>query len=160
MGIVHRQIRVFKFFRADTDELKWHEILIDRPFSYDAIGAGEDRFRELLEADLKRGGCRVNFLLFNRLRDIIREKSIPSVGGAIQCGAFTQSTEFHLCGVLDYQKDGDRLIPRSSVLGLEIEKIHMPETLDDFYVHYSYKVPFVDDIRREFDHPTKETSSS
>ena len=112
------QVKVFRFVASEKDDPYYVEVLTSRPFDYTAIGAGEDRFRELIEKDLAHPPCRVNFAVFQRLRDVIRDPGIPSVDGRLQTGSF-EGGRFELFGVMEHDLGGESsagalICPRSA----------------------------------------------
>jgi hypothetical protein len=143
-------VKVFEHIASEDSVPKYAEVLTSGAFAYSAIGAGEERFRELIEEDLRHPPCEVHFAVFRRLRDVIRDPNIPSVGGSIQTGAFEHG-EFKLFGVMEHDLSGD--VPRAlpSVRGVVIDEIYQGQNLDDFYIHYTFKAPFESDLEKLFD---------
>lgn len=136
-------VKVFQFIAEQN--ATYSEVLLSKPFSFSAIGSGEPKFSELIADDLAHPPCRVNFAIFNRLRDVIRDSIIESVGGAVQAGIF-ENGQFRLMGVLEHDLTGSQPLALPSVRGLVLSNVFRPEGLDDFHVHYSFKAPFQADL--------------
>ena len=143
------RVKVFKHLVSDDSDPKYAEVLNDGAFAYTAIGAGEERFRELLEDDLARPPCAVHFAVFERLRDVIRDPTIPSVGGSIQRGTF-ENGEFELFGVMEHDLTGAAPKALPSIRGLVMDEIYEGQNPDDFFVYYSFKAPFQGDLEKLF----------
>jgi hypothetical protein len=143
------RVKVFKHVASENSDPKYAEVLTDGAFAYTAIGAGEERFKELLEDDLAHPPCQVHFAVFHRLRDVIRDPNIPSVSGSIQTGTF-ENGEFELLGVMEHDLTGDTPKALPSVRGLVIDEIYEGQNADDFFVHYSFKAPFQGDLEKLF----------
>lgn len=143
------RVKVFRHLVSDDSDPKYVEVLTGGAFAYAAIGAGEERFRELLEGDLAHPPCAVHFAVFQRLRDVIRDQKIPSVGGSIQTGTF-ENAEFELCGVMEHDLTGD--VPKAlpSIRGVVMDEIYEGQNFDDFFVYYSFKAPFESDLEKLF----------
>lgn len=144
------RVKVFKHLASEDSDPKYGEVLTNGTFAYTAIGAGEDCFRALIEDDLAHPPCQVHFAVFRRLRDVIRDPNIWSVGGSIQTGTFEKG-EFELFGVMEHDLSGD--VPKAlpSVRGVLIEEIYEGQNPDDFFVHYSFKAPFQSDLEKLFE---------
>ena len=138
-------VKVFKFVSSEEENATYGEVLQTRPFSYDVIGAGDDRFRARLEADLASPGCRVNLAVFRRLRDVIRDPTIASVDGHIQAGAF-EDGEFSLYGMFEFDLSGEYPRTLQSVRGLVLDEVYRPEDPTDFHITYSFFSPFQSDL--------------
>jgi hypothetical protein len=143
------QVKVFQHIASEGSAPKYEEVLTPDSFAYSAISAGEEWFRELIEDDLAHPPCAVHFAVFRRLRDVILDPKIPSVGGSIQTGAFDQG-EFELVGVIEHDLTG--AVPRAlpSVRGVVIDEIYEGRDLDDFFIEYTFKAPFESDLEKLF----------
>src|SRR5581483_9109289 len=99
-----RRGRAALFYRDEgEDKLKWRPVLEETPFSYLAIGSGEQRFHETLRIH-KKSQPRVHLAILESLQEVAESRDIPSVGGAIQYGDFDAGADFHLFGTLDFEK--------------------------------------------------------
>lgn len=143
-------VKVFRFISTESEaEPQYEEVLTKLPFSYTAIGAGEGKFRRLFESDLPNPRNRVHFSAFSRLRDVINDDEIPSVGGKIQTGSF-ENGEFKHYGMLEHDLSGDAPIPLPSVRGLVLEEAYKPTQVDDFYIRSDFRAPFEADLEALF----------
>jgi hypothetical protein len=143
------QTKVFRFVASEDDDPHYSEVLTALPFAYSAIGADEDRFRELIENDLAHPPCAVNFAVFRRLRDIIRDPNFPSVDGRLQTGSF-ENGRFELFGVMEHDLSGAEPRALPSVRGVIIDEIYEGHDAEDFFISYSFKAPFQEDLEHLF----------
>ncbi len=139
------RVKIFKFVSSESESATYKEVLQTLPFSYEAIGAGDDRFRARLEADLANPPCRVNFAVFRRLRDVIRDPTIPTVDGRIQAGAF-ENGEFSLYGMFEFDLSGEQPRALQSIRGLVLDEVYKPEDSLDLHLTYSFVAPFQSDL--------------
>jgi hypothetical protein len=96
--------------------------------------------------------CHAHFSLkavVRRIRDVIRDANVPSVGGRLQTGAF-EDGNFELFGVMEHDLSGDTPRALPSVRGVVIDEIYEGHNPDDFFIHYSFKAPFQADLEKLF----------
>jgi hypothetical protein len=136
-----RRSHAAKFYRDVDDELKWKSVLDERPFSYDAIGSGEDAFRILFD-EWRQSGSRVHFGVFDVLDRILSNGTVPSVGGAVQYGQIEAEAEFKLFGVQDYMRNGDQLEIKQTFRGMELKELYEGKDICDLNIHYGFIDPF------------------
>jgi GrpB-like predicted nucleotidyltransferase (UPF0157 family) len=144
-----RRIRVAKFM-VDRKEGQSRpvEILQGAGFHYETIGVedGQKRFHTLMDLNLSAPHCRTHFAAFRRLWDVIRDKEIRCVKGAVQYGSF-EGDSFELVGAFSIAREGESLKPRTFVRGTDMEQVHNPLGLGELHVGYSYGNPFEEDIQ-------------
>jgi hypothetical protein len=139
------------YFFRDTDDnaLKWKITLEQFPFSYIAIGSGENRFCETLR-EKQKTERRVHFAILQSLQEIADSRAIASVGGTIQYGEVEDGGEFQLFGTLDFVKRREQVESVQSVRGIELKTIHEGKGFGDLHVHYSFINPFDAKLNRLF----------
>ncbi len=131
-----------QFFRDEADGvLKWKLVLEQSPFSYVAVGSGDNRFHEVL-AVRRKTEHRVHFAVLQSLHEIAENREIPSVGGGIQYGEVEAGGEFRLFGTLDFVKRNGQVESVQLVRGVELKTIHEGVGFDDLHVHYSFISPY------------------
>ena len=130
-----------KFYRNGEGKLTWCEILLERPFSYDAVGAGEDAFRVLFD-DSRKNIASVHLAAFDALDNLLRSGAIPSVGGAVQYGDIETGREFSLFGIVDFSKLGSELRVHQLFRGLDLNELYEGKGVLDLHVHYDFLSPF------------------
>ena len=138
-----------KFCRDGSGQLRWSEILEERPFSYDAIGAGETAFRVLFD-DLRKNEPRVHFAAFDAMTRILSSGAIPSVGGAVQYGQVDSGRGFRLFGVVDYSRVGNELQVQQTFRGMNLNELYEGKDILDLHVHYDFIDPFRAKKKRVF----------
>lgn len=130
-----------KFYRNSDGKLKWSEILSQRPFSYDAVGAGDDAFRVLFD-EARKTVTSVHFAAFDALDKVLTSGVVPSVGGAVQYGDIEAGREFRLFGVVDFSKFGNELRVQQLFRGLNLKELYEGKDFLDLHVHYDFIDPF------------------
>lgn len=120
------------------------EVLRGFPLSYYSLGSGSRRFNHLLDGDLAKGGVRIHFQVPRRIRDVIREKSVPSVDGTVQYGEFDDQGDFQLYGIVDPDEQNGIPSRRLFIRGTDIEEAEQGTDAMGLHVHYSFKDPFRD----------------
>ena len=133
---------VAKFYRNGNGDLKWTEIVSQRPFSYEAAGAGEDTFRMLFD-DARQKIASVHFAAFDAMDKVLTSRIISSVGGAIQYGDIESGREFRLFGIVDYGRNGNEIKVQQVFRGMDLKELYEGKDILDLHVHYD----FVDPLR-------------
>lgn len=134
-----RTIRAFRFWSDDQGAPYFTEVLQQHRFSYDAIGSGSNRFRQFFEQDLQQGNVRVHFQIPSRIRDVINDQDVPSVGGTIQLGEFNMETgDFELFGVVETDANA-QTGRRVFIRGTDLDEAHQQSDPLGLHVSYSFK---------------------
>lgn len=145
------RVRVAKFSIESSSGLPQYGEILTRPVgeSFDTIGAtrAQQRFRELIKLNLDAEQCRVHFAMFRRLRDVILDPDIRSVGGAIQCGEFAPgSANFALRGAGMVVMGPHHPVFEHFLGGMKLDELPTPGPLG-LHVHPTIALPFRADIR-------------
>jgi len=138
-----------KFFRDHDEQIKNVAILEnDRSFVFDAIGAGDTRLKERIQARLAAGPCRVDYMVLEELRAMIVGNEVECVGGPIQYGKI-ENQDFEIFGVQDHRWDDGQAIPMPSVRGINARQILGATDPSDLHLRERRIVPFDDLLFRE-----------
>lgn len=145
-----KRVRVAKFCVDRASGQVAHTEILTRSVgeSFDTIGSvpAQARFRELIKLNLDAPPCRVHFAMFRRLRDVILDPSVRSVGGAIQCGEFAPgSKDFHLLSAAMIEIGPGHPVHRNYLGGTDLESLPQP-ALSGLHVHPTIALPFNEDI--------------
>jgi hypothetical protein len=136
-----RNLRVYKFTIDHTVYSivgNYEEVLLTDGIEF--LGSGSTPAREVLNRS-------PNIDRFRLLKDIIKDATIPSVGGNIQYGRF-ENNDFIVKGVQDYEIDADSQVNiRFNLRGTELYNNDFACGYDDFHISY----PFIQPFRREMD---------
>lgn len=144
------EVAAAKFFVDGNDGVVRHLPILEnrRDFTFDALGAGEERLRERIHARLAAGPCVVDYMVLEELRAMIVRGEVASVGGAIQYGKI-EERDFEIYGVVDHRWDGGRPYPMPSVRGIDAGNILRPMDIDDLYLSEKLIKPFQSILERE-----------
>ncbi len=145
-----QRVRVAKFYVDPISGQADHTEILTRPVgeSFDTIGTApaQARFRELLQLNLDAPPCRVHFAMFRRLRDVILDPDIPSVGGAIQCGEFAPGSQnFQLLGAGMLDVGPAHPVNRNYLGGTDLEQFSQSDP-HGLHIHPTIALPFHEDI--------------
>ena len=139
------RVMAYKYFiDLESEQPRFHKILDEDGFCWDAIGAGEEKFEVYLNTLCTQSPDKLELLPLNALRAIIHDEAVRSVDGTIQYGSFDEYNNFSLCGVQDW--DDTEKQAKLYVRGTDIESVNDPSSIEDFYVTYKYIQPFMEKI--------------
>lgn len=140
-----RTLRVYKFTIDNSVHpivANYEEVLLTD--GIELLGSGSTRAREVLNYNQ-------NIDRFRLLKDIIKDITIPSVGGNIQYGRF-ENNDFIVKGVQDYEINANgRVNVRFNLRGTELYKDDFACDYDDFHISYSFILPFKVEIDEAID---------
>lgn len=143
-------IRIAKFFvDFDSEEPTYREILQGNGVSYDTLGlqSAQDRFRQLMDLNLAAQRCRVEFVVWRRLREVLHDPRIPFVKGVVQYGKFEDAGDFTFSGTMDLEFVEGRFEKRTFIRGVDIEALHHTFRSGDLGLTYNYAFPSAEDVQ-------------
>lgn len=149
-----RILRVYKFTIDDSAHpivANYEEVLSTD--GIELLGSGSTRARELLSHT-------PNINRFRLLKDIIKDTTVPSVGGNIQYGTF-ENNNFVIKGVQDYEIGANGEVNvRFSLRGTELYKGDIVPDYDDFHISYTFITPFKAEIDEAIDNERETHANS